>query len=295
VPSLKLPDGRQVHYSVSGSLTSGAPVLVFHHGQPGAGLVFSRLELAAERYDLPVVALSRPGYAGSTRQPDRRVADVATDVAAVLDEIGAGPFVTAGWSGGGPHALACGARLGSRCLAVATIAGVAPYVGAEDLDWTAGMGPENAAEFTALLSADPALEGQIAELCSKLASLQSSDVVEMFGGLISEPDRNCLEAGFSTFVAEWFRLAAAHGHSGYWDDDQAFISAWGFDLTDIRVPVSVWWADRDLMVPPTHGEWLVAHVPSAKGILKVGEGHISLLVDHIEEIVDDLFLSAELG
>ncbi len=32
--------------------------------------------------------------------------DVAEDTAAVLDELGADTFVTVGWSGGGPHALA---------------------------------------------------------------------------------------------------------------------------------------------------------------------------------------------
>ena len=72
--------------------------------------------------------------------------DVAEDTAAVLDELGTDTFVTVGWSGGGPHALACAAALPGRCLAAASIAGVAPYA-AKGLDWLAGMGPENVAEF----------------------------------------------------------------------------------------------------------------------------------------------------
>ena len=80
--------------------------------------------------------------------------DVAEDTAAVLDELGADSFVTAGWSGGGPHALACAAALPGRCLAAASIAGVAPYL-APGLDWMAGMGPENVAEFGAALPARP--------------------------------------------------------------------------------------------------------------------------------------------
>jgi pimeloyl-ACP methyl ester carboxylesterase len=59
---------------------------------------------------------------------------VASDVAAVLDDLGADRFLTLGWSGGGPHALACAALLPDRCLAAASIAGVAPYTGA-GVDW----------------------------------------------------------------------------------------------------------------------------------------------------------------
>ena len=55
-----------------------------------------------------------------------------------------------GWSGGGPHALACAAVLPDRIRAVATIGGVAPYP-AEGLDFLEGMGEENIEEFNAAL------------------------------------------------------------------------------------------------------------------------------------------------
>jgi len=47
---------------------------------------------------LRVILAARPGYEGSTPRPGRRVVDVAEDVAAVLDDLGAGTFVTLGWS-----------------------------------------------------------------------------------------------------------------------------------------------------------------------------------------------------
>ena len=59
--------------------------------------------------------------------------DCAADVAAILDHLGADQFVTAGRSGGGPHALACAALLPDRCLAAASLAGPAPRR-AEGLD-----------------------------------------------------------------------------------------------------------------------------------------------------------------
>ncbi len=289
---LKHSDGRQINYECSGALNPGAEVLVFHHGQPGAALLWDGLVTAAGEFGWPVVILSRPGYATSSRKVGRSVADAASDVTEVLDHLRAGRFVTAGWSGGGPHAIACGALLPSRCAAVATVAGVAPYYGVTDLDWTAGMGPENVAEFEALIAGDPGLEERVEELMRSLEDIAADQLIEALGGLLSEPDRAVLDGAFADFMARWFRLAASTGSKGYWDDDQAFIGPWGFDLEEVSVPVAVWRADLDRMVPPSHGEWLASHVPGSTGFLREGEGHISLLSRGIGDILARLAADA---
>ena len=79
-----------------------------------------------------MVGHDRPGYGGSTPQPGRTVGAAAGDVAAVADSLGIERFAVLGHSGGGPHALACGALLGDRVLAVVSASGPAPY-DAEDL------------------------------------------------------------------------------------------------------------------------------------------------------------------
>jgi pimeloyl-ACP methyl ester carboxylesterase len=96
------------------------------------------------------VTTSRPGYGDSSRDAGRSVVRVVGDVVAVLAAIGAERCLVAGWSGGGPHALACAARL-DAASAVLVIAGVAPY-GVPDLDWTSGMGQDNLDEFSAALA-----------------------------------------------------------------------------------------------------------------------------------------------
>src|ERR1700678_4437762 len=152
--SLGMADGRFVEILTDGQ-TDGLP-LVLHEGTPVGLSVYPPTVQAAAVRGLRVVLLARPGYEGSTPRPGRRVADVASDVAEVLDRLGADTFLAAGWSGGGPHALACAALLPGRCLAAASIAGVAPY-GVPDLDWMAGMGAENIEEFSAALKGEQAL------------------------------------------------------------------------------------------------------------------------------------------
>jgi pimeloyl-ACP methyl ester carboxylesterase len=78
-----------------------------------------------------------PGYGGSTPEPGRDLASGAGLVASLADALGIDRIAVMGHSGGGSHALACGARLPGRVLAVISIAGLAPF-GAEGLDWFAG-------------------------------------------------------------------------------------------------------------------------------------------------------------
>jgi pimeloyl-ACP methyl ester carboxylesterase len=149
-----LPDGRKLDVLIAGP-PDGLP-LVLHEGTPVGLVLYPPTVQAARVRGLRVILAARPGYEGSTPRPGHRVVDVAADTAAVLGELGADTFVTLGWSGGGPHTLACAAALPGRCLAAASIAGVAPYA-AKGLDWLAGMGPENVDEFGAAVSGEAAL------------------------------------------------------------------------------------------------------------------------------------------
>ena len=82
-----------------------------HGGTPSAAYEIPQVARAVTDKGWQLVTYSRPGYAGSTVQPGRTVADAAADVVAVLVHLGLDRFVTLGWSGGGPHALACAALL----------------------------------------------------------------------------------------------------------------------------------------------------------------------------------------
>ena len=148
------PDGRSLDVYLAGP--EDGRVLLFHTGTPSAAVPLAAGVAEMEKRGLRYVAFNRPGYGSSTRLPGRAVADVAADAATVLDHVGARTAVTIGWSGGGPHALACAALLPDRIEAAATIAGVAPYP-ADGIDYLAGMGAENVEEFNAALEGEDAL------------------------------------------------------------------------------------------------------------------------------------------
>ncbi len=283
--SVSRPGGRSLEVLIQGP-EKNRPLL-FHGGTPSAAVAYAPMADATTRAALQLVTYSRPGYAGSTAAPGRSIVDAAADVAAILDAIGAERFVTAGWSGGGPHALACVAALPDRCLAAATIAGVAPYP-AEGLDWMAGMGPENIEEFSAAIAGTETLSPMLERFAADLADVQGAQVAESLGGLVSEVDKASLTGAFADYLATSFRRSVSAGIGGWRDDDLAFTRPWGFDLAAIDRPVAIWQGDQDRMVPFAHGAWLAAHLPGARVHLSPGQGHLSLTVGSFERIVLDL-------
>ncbi|MCW2637007.1 MAG: alpha/beta hydrolase [Blastococcus sp.] len=293
------PDDDYVHLPVADRslevLVTGpedGPALVFHSGTPSAAIPFAPLLDAAGNAGLRVVTWSRPGYGGSTPARGRTVADVAVDTAAVLDALGIDRFRTLGWSGGGPHALACAALLPRRCAAAATLAGVAPY-GASGLDWLAGMGEENVEEFSLALEGEEALSPWLEEQAAGLAGVTAEQVAGSLGGLVSPVDVASITGTFAEYLAAGFRRSVASGIAGWRDDDLAFARSWGFDVADIGVPVAVWQGEADLMVPPAHGRWLAQRIPGARDHVHPGEGHLSLAVGGMDRIVAELVALGE--
>jgi pimeloyl-ACP methyl ester carboxylesterase len=270
-------------------LRSGPPnahPLVWLGGTPTEASEIPHVARAVEERGWQLISYSRPGYAGSTVQPGRTVADGAADVASVLDHLGLDRFVTLGWSGGGPHALACAALLPGRCAAAATLAGVAPC-DAEGLDWLDGMGPENHEEFGAAAESVEALTTYLEEGASGLANMTGDEVVAAFGGLLSDVDRSALSGELADSIAATCRRAVSAGIAGWRDDDLAFVKDWGFDLSAITTPVSIWQGQQDRMVPFAHSQWLAAHVPGARLNLYPDQGHLSFFTQ-MPRIIDDL-------
>jgi len=285
IRAFKFPDGRTADVFVGGE-PNGFP-LVMHHGTPSDASTFADWHHACRERSLRLICVSRPGYALSTRVPGRTIAQVAADVAAILDSLGHARFVTAGWSGGGPHALACAAMLPDRCNAVATLAGVGPW-GRNDLDFLAGMGPENVDEFGAALKGEQSLRAWLHGNAEPLRKVTGDELAGMLGGLVPDIDKQALNGGFAEHLAAAIRRALEPGFDGWIDDDLAFTRHWGFDVEQISVPVAVWQGELDLMVPRAHGRWLASHLPATRAHLVEGHGHISLVTRYREEILADL-------
>jgi pimeloyl-ACP methyl ester carboxylesterase len=287
LPTIRTADGRMLEYLQIGP--ADAPVVLFHTGTPSAAAELSVISDAAVALGLRVIGYSRPGYGESTERPGRQVADVIDDVTELLDQLGVAEFRAFGWSGGGPHALACAALLPNRCQAAAVLAGVAPYP-ARGIDFMDGMGQENIEEFGAALVGRERLTNYLEPLLEHFSQLTGDTVVQGLDTVLSGVDRAALTGLFADEVAVSMRRAVAHGIAGWRDDDLAFVQHWGFEPSGIQVPVAIWQGRQDRMVPFAHGQWLAAEIPTAQAHLYAEEGHLSLIMQ-VDRILTDLMLA----
>jgi pimeloyl-ACP methyl ester carboxylesterase len=277
-------DGRTLRYEQIGD-SSGAPVFVLH-GTPGSRLsgLHPHHQRVAEA-GLRVITYDRPGYGGSSRRAGRRVVDCVGDIARIADELGLDRFAVSGASGGGPHALAAGARLVGRVTSVACDAGAAPY-DAPDLDWFGGMDPVNVQELRWALAGEETLTHELArEARTVLDRIEENPAAVLEGIELAASDRAVLERpDVRETVRVSTREAFKQGVWGWVDDDLAFVAPWGFDVQEIAVPVEIRYGDGDVLVPSAHGRWLAAHVPGASVTIDRAGGHLSTPDEHLKRL-----------
>jgi pimeloyl-ACP methyl ester carboxylesterase len=280
-----LPDGRVLEVAALGD-PEGATVFL-HHGSPGSVRTVKSFAPLLEEGNFYLITMSRAGYGRSSRLEGREIASVVGDVGRALDFFDRSQYVSLGWSGGGPHSLACAALDTPRCLGAVSLAGVVPID--VDFDWTEGMAPENIEEFALAKEGGPAYEAAMEAAGAFMGGMNRENAIDLFGDLLSEPDKEVLadEAALDSFI-DATTHAFKESWRGFYDDDLAFYKPWGFDPASISVPVEIFYGDHDHMVPSTHGAWLASHISTARVFHDENEGHLSIWSRHFDEVAKAL-------
>jgi pimeloyl-ACP methyl ester carboxylesterase len=283
VSHVELEDGRRLKVADFGS--PDGVVTIVHHGTPGGTVPFPPWVEESERLGLRLIMYARPGYSTSTRHAGRRVADAAADTAAIADALGAHQFLSFGFSGGGPHVLACAALLPDRVVAAASLASVAPY-GIPGFDFFDGMGAGNIEEFGLVISGGeqasrPATEEQTAGLLAA----SPAELVEAMAPHLTEMDAAEMRGPLGVTLHDQMKDGLADGCDGWVDDDLLFVQPWGFDLSAIRVPVLLWQGRQDAMVPYNHGAWLASQIPGVEARLSEEDSHCTVLNQRMPSIL----------
>ena len=276
---LTLPDGRTLAWRWWGP--EGARPVLRLQGTPASRLYRHRDAGMQKSLGVRYLLADRPGYGGSTRLPDRGIAQVADDLVALLDAHGLERVPVMGTSGGGPHALAFAAVHPERTAAATAIVGAAPL----EREEAARLVGVNAAGWEASEKGWDALHELLKGVRERLLGPEG-----MAGVLNDAPakDREIMSDPV------WQRMNRANtsealkqGAEGWTDESMAFHREWDFDPAAIQSTVTWWHGDDDKNAPLSAARRVASRIPRVKLNVWHDEGHFASLV-HEREIVEEL-------
>ncbi|HEX2321395.1 MAG TPA: alpha/beta fold hydrolase [Streptosporangiaceae bacterium] len=216
-------------------------------------------------------------------QPGRTVADCASDVRAICAALGIGRLAMWGLSGGGPHVLACAALLPDLVTAAAALGSYAPFE-AEGLDWFAGMGQAVIAAYRQVFTDPAAARTAMEERRAESLATRANELAQLFAAFLAPADAAVLTEELAGFITDTNHAALAPGSQGSWDDIYAVVHPWGFELTDISIPVLLLHGSQDKFIPFAHGQWLATHIPGVAARLLADDGHLTLQEHRISDV-----------
>jgi pimeloyl-ACP methyl ester carboxylesterase len=105
----------------------------------------------------------------------------------------------------------------------------------------------------------------------------ATNFMDGFATLVSPADAAVLTGELADYLYASMTDALAPGDEGWWEDGEAHLGDWGFDLGSITVPVQLWQGRQDNFVPFQHGVWLANQIPGVDAHLSEEDGHLTLL------------------
>jgi len=269
--TIKVAPKRRLGFAEFGP-PRGRPV-VWLHGTPGARRqIPAEARVLAESMDLRIVGIDRPGIGSSTPFVYDNIAGFVPDLEVVADSLGLDEMVVIGLSGGGPYALAAGALLPDRVSVVGSLGGVAPTVGRDAIQGgLVGLGRRLAPLVSvARLPLGMGLTGAV-----RLSRPLASPALDLYARLSPAGDRALLRRPeFKAMFLDDLINGSRKQLTAPLADVLLFSRHWGFELSDVQVPVQWWHGDADHIIPFEHGVHVVERLPDAELHVMPGESHL---------------------
>jgi pimeloyl-ACP methyl ester carboxylesterase len=174
-------------------------------------------------------------------------------------------FAVVGWSAGGPHALAVAAVAPERVTRAALVGSMPTPDGVREL-------PRDVQSVMRLARFSPRIAARGLETWGRRPVPPTGDVVT--------------DEAYARGRLESFR------NGGIWlVRELAYLGRpWGFELSDVRVPVTLWWGERDTVCPPPIGRDFEQRLPNAT--LRMVDDTHQLLFSRWSEILEDVSAAA---
>ena len=280
---VSLGDGRRLGFAEYGD-PGGVPCFYFHFA-PGSRLdpavLFARCPAALA--GIRLIAVDRPGFGRSDRQPGRGFADFPADVLAVADRLGLDRFAVLGLSAGGGYALACACLIPERVPVAVVVSGM-PSVSRQQDRRALAMGSR---VLYRLAGPVPWLVQPVMALLFRLTiralrrpgrpAMREDMGLPFPQDVLADPQLRPL------VIADLTEAVIRPGTRGLVDELALYARPRGFRLDQITVPVHLWHGDRDVSAPTVLARAAAAAIPACHVVFVPG-GHTAPF-GHLEEIL----------
>jgi pimeloyl-ACP methyl ester carboxylesterase len=276
---IRLRDGRALAYAEWGP-ADGRPVLHFH-GVPDGRFGWGGGSVCTDR-GVRLIAVDRPGVGGSDPKRGRSVADWPADVEELAEQLELDRFAVSGWSAGGAYALACAHAMQPQIDAVALVSGVGR------LDLPGFVEQMSTAAAWRLAARVPSAMTLAYSALARLARRRPGTAQKALFSGAPKVDRAVIDRpDVGPRLVFAYVEATRPGGRGLTEDMQAVLNPWGFEPTEVRLPVHLIHGRRDTVAPPAHAEHWIETLETVRPVWIEDAGHF-LIEDHVEEILDAL-------
>ena len=283
---LQIQDGAVLAFDEYGDPT-GVPV-IFCHGWPSSCTMAQLTDEPARAVGVRIISPDRPGISGSTMLPNRKLSDWPELLQRLVDHLKIDQFRMLAISGGAPYAYAAAAAMPERVRAIAIVGGVIPFAELKDftgllplyrwmlafyrrrpqlLRWSFQL-------VRPFLSLRPPV--RLRPLLLKILLLRSCDAASL-------REDAAFEAIFESQRRAWRGSA-----EGVMADAQIYAQPWGFIMEDVHLPVRLWHGKEDRAFSVRLAEQFANRLPNCKARFIENEGHYSLPIRRMREILQDL-------
>jgi pimeloyl-ACP methyl ester carboxylesterase len=283
---VQLNDGAVVAFQEYGDAT-GMPV-IFCHGWPSSRTMAQIADEPARALGIRIISPDRPGISASSMQFDRKLSDWPPLIERLLDDLEIGEFRILAISGGAPYAYATAIAMPERVRAIAVVGGVIPFGDLKDFE---GLLPFYR-WMLAFYRNQPRLLQQLFHLarpflCFRAPIRLRPLLLKML--LLRACDAASLrdDAAFEA-IFESQRRAWRGSVEGVLIDARIYAEPWGFAIEDVQVPVRLWHGTEDRAFAVRLAKEIADRLPNCNAHFIEGEGHYSLPIRHIGEILEDL-------
>lgn len=266
----------------------GTPAFYFH-GWPSARVQAELMHEIAVEKGLRLIAPDRPGIGLSDLQEGRALLDWPDTMEELAAHFGFEQYHLFGWSGGGPYVLVTAQRLAHRVLSASVIASAPPIrlFGDQDLFWVYRL-------LIRLRRHFPTVVAMLLRIGGAFIARGKVDRLPLrwFMGMMGPEDRRILsDPHFFDVIRRGILASLRRGARCTLSDADIYLAEWGFELASVRPLIQLWHGKEDRNIAFSYAEKMYATLPNATAHWSEHDGHYSLPITHLREIVETALAS----